>query len=484
MSRRTTRLLLIATFGLVAVAATPAGVAVSFPPFVDPGPNYSEVVPAWSPDGGRLAFASNRGDGYWRVYVNEVDADPGAATSLTAQHLVSPIELQWAPNGSSIAVLQAGIWGNHTVGIVRPEGGPTSWIGRGGHYSAVGDIDWARSGDRLVFTRADNDGCVPSCWQQGEVFTIHPDGSEQTNLTNSPESERFASWSPDGKHVVFTRCPAPCWGYQATWSLWSMNADGSGQRQLSADLGDRRAVAWSPTGDLIAFIRDGAAYLIDPDGSGERRLGAASDLDWSPTGKELVTTDGQSVTVHHVDGRPSRRIAEGPSATNPDWSPDGSRIAFQVTHLIPLEDRPTAHRPVSRIMLVDPDGSNLRTFSAPLPEDAAWKEERREAADDAEPASTDKQPVEPSRVARARVTLRHLGGTRFLVRVKPEAPFARGSVVVQRRANEAWRGVKLVRLGADSQRRFSLRVRRPVRLRASVIGDGRVYVSRAVVVRR
>jgi Tol biopolymer transport system component len=480
---RATRLLLIGLLALLAGAATPTGVAVTFPPFVDPGLNFSEVEPAWSPDARRLAYATNQADGYWRVVVDEVDVD-SPPKPLTSPHPVPPIELQWAPNGETLAVLQGGIWANHKLGIVSPGSGALSWLGPGGHYSAIGDTDWARSGDRLVFTRSDNDACVPTCWQHGEVYRIDPDGSEETNLTNSPESERLASWSPDGKHVVFTRCPAPCRGYQATWSLWSMNADGSGQRQLSADLGDRRAVAWSPTGDEIAFIRDGDAYLIDADGSGERRLGAGSDLDWSPIGEELVTTDGHSVTVHHVDGSPSRRIADGPSATNPDWSPDGSRIAFQVTHWIPLENRPTAHHPVSRIMLVDPDGSDLRTFSSPLPPDATWKEVRWERRDDVEPTKPNEVPAEPSRALAARVTLRHLGGARFLVRVTPEAPFAGGNVVVQRRAGLAWRGVKLVRLGPDSQRRFSLRIRRPARLRASLAGDGRHFLSRAVVVRR
>jgi Tol biopolymer transport system component len=485
MGGRAVQILMIAALAVTAGVSAPAGVAVTFPPFVDPGPNFSEVEPAWSPDGRQLAYATNRGDGYWRVVVDEVDVDSRQGKLLTSPHFVPPIELRWAPNGDTLAVLQGGIWANHKLGVVGLGGGAMSWLGPGGHYSTVGDVDWARSGDRLVFTRSDNDSCVPTCWQHGEVYGIDPDGSEETNLTNSPESERLASWSPDGKHVVFTRCPATCKGwFEATWSLWSMNADGSGQRQLSADLGDQRAVAWSPTGDLIAFIRDGGAYLIDPDGSGERRLGAGSDLDWSPTGEELVTTDGQSVTVHHVDGRPSRQIAEGPSATNPAWSPDGSRIAFQVTHWIPLEHRPTVHHPVTRIMLVDPDGSDLRTFSPPLPADAVWKQVRWERVDDVEPTRPTEEPAELSRVLTARVTLRHLGGTRFLVRVTPKAPFARGSVVVQRRGSGAWRGVKRVRLGPDSQRRFSLRIRRPVRLRASVTGDGHRYLSRAVVVRR
>jgi Tol biopolymer transport system component len=43
----------------------------------DPG---SDIEPAWSPDGTRIAFASNR-DGDWDIYV--MDADGGNVRRLT-----------------------------------------------------------------------------------------------------------------------------------------------------------------------------------------------------------------------------------------------------------------------------------------------------------------------------------------------------------------------------------------------------------------
>src|SRR5436190_23562045 len=46
-----------------------------------------------------------------------------------------------------------------------------------------------------------NDGVISG---QSDIFTINPDGSGLTNLTNSPESEVNPAWSADGRKLVLT----------------------------------------------------------------------------------------------------------------------------------------------------------------------------------------------------------------------------------------------------------------------------------------
>ena len=109
-----------------------------------------------------------------------------------------------------------------------------------------------------------------------------------------------------------------------------MNADGSGQRRLTRDA--FTGVAWSPDGQKIAFERDhhrkfvpGAytpadsnieIYVINADGSGERRLTRNPALDqgstWSPDGRKIAFNRGarasQQPDLHHERGR--ERAAE------------------------------------------------------------------------------------------------------------------------------------------------------------------------------
>ena len=59
----------------------------------------------------------------------------------------------------------------------------------------------------------------------GEIFTINPDGSGRTQLTNNNERtlfDNFPAYSRDGSQIVFTR----------NGRLWLMNADGTNQRLI------------------------------------------------------------------------------------------------------------------------------------------------------------------------------------------------------------------------------------------------------------
>ena len=86
-------------------------------------------------------------------------------------------------------------------------------------------------------------------------------------------------------------------------------------------------------GSRVAYLRAGTLYVASIDGSGERAIAtsiepSASDVvgpAWSPDGRRIVVSTGDSLMLVQVDGTGSRVLTQG---ANPSWSPDGKTIAF------------------------------------------------------------------------------------------------------------------------------------------------------------
>jgi TolB protein len=172
------------------------------------------------------------------------------------------------------------------------------------------------------------------------------------------------AWSPDGKKMLFERMNPRHPGVglapgDFAEDLHVMNADGSGQRKLTpnpaVDNGVHPAGSWSPDGRKIAFGRQPnnrqrcrrslacGIWLMNPDGSGQRSLTPAgwyktSDPDWSPDGSKIAfdgthrwrgpaSTTPSGVFVVNADGSERRRLTQG--GGSPAWSPDGRKIAFE-----------------------------------------------------------------------------------------------------------------------------------------------------------
>lgn len=180
-----------------------------------------------------------------------------------------------------------------------------------------------------------------------EIYGMAANGSNVTRLTNNQVNDLQPDLSPDRSKIAFARS-----GGGLNSNIFGMNADGSGATNLTNSAFNGIQPVWSPDGTRIAFsgirlsggvvsqIPSFSIYVMNADGSNVRRLttlaAIASNPVWSPDGTKIAFTGillqgTAEIFVINADGSgvPTRLTNHPAFDSNPTWSPDGSRIAFQ-----------------------------------------------------------------------------------------------------------------------------------------------------------
>jgi Tol biopolymer transport system component len=203
--------------------------------------------PVWSPDGRKLAFVRLRSDNA-ELYV--VAADGTGRRKLA--HAVSYVTLDgnpkspnpnpaWSPDGRRIA-FTSNRDGNEDIYVVDVDGGGLVNLtrSRGTDRRPV----WSPDGRQIAF-RGDRDG-------NGEVYVMAADGSAQRRLTRNPAPDNGAVWSPDGRRILFQRALRDIWVMNRDGSGQRNLTPDVRPARIAADT----SPAWSPDGRLIAFLSE------------------------------------------------------------------------------------------------------------------------------------------------------------------------------------------------------------------------------------
>jgi YD repeat-containing protein len=172
---------------------------------------FSEGEPSWSPDGTKIAFASDRDrPGFDSVYVMNSNGGNQHRITFTTGDLedTQPV---WSRDGGKIAFVST------------------------------------RDSALETWQETDDDGNVITKSKlhiNKEIYAMNADGSGQTRLTNNLANDDSPSWSPDGSKVVFrSDRERDCCDPSA--QVWTMNTDGSGQINLSNSNSNNYSASWT-----------------------------------------------------------------------------------------------------------------------------------------------------------------------------------------------------------------------------------------------
>ena len=374
---RLTWALIVAAALVIAAAGfwfRPKGRAPDLPLVAVPLTTYAgdQQWPTLSPDGTQVAFAwDGEKQDKWDIYVKQIGVEPPFRLTSDPAMDYSPA---WSPDGGFIAFLRE-LSPDRTAIVLVPQ--------RGGSERILGEIKGSvqtalQRGPFLTWT-PDSKWLVCPTLKSGErVWALHlisTETGEQTELTNPPSGElgdTTPAVSPDGDTLVFSRISPDFFNV----SLWLLHLGegykplGKEERIESPGMTDIGA-AWLPGGGEFVFssetgTNNGLWRIAVSKGAVPRRLDIGSATAVEPTisrlGSRLAFTNIRyDLNIWRVElkgpnkepGQPIRFIASTQVEQYPAYSPDGRRIAF-------MSERSGAEE----IWICDSDGSRTTKLTS------------------------------------------------------------------------------------------------------------------------
>jgi TolB protein len=333
-------------------------------------PAYDDQA-SWSPDGNQIAFVSTRGSGSTDIWILDV-------ASRTARPLAA-----------------------HSGGDFRPSWSPDGqWI--------------AFSSDRD--TKIERD---PPAWEhlhRASIYVIRPNGTQLRRVTNGDTFAGSPRWSADSKRVVFYEMTVDD-TYDArddarqakvVSQIISIDVQNGVRREHTSGPGLKVSPQFLEEDRIGYVVKAGPAPGIFDTSGKHGPAGGVRNPSWSQDGQLVIYDRGRSIperrsyddlhaffsrntevelvqlgrlatssadgcrlafsepvhadwaiAVMDANGTARRRVFEerGAAAMAPHWSRDGRRIVFGLG-----PGFETRHLP-ARIMMIEADGSNLRTLT-------------------------------------------------------------------------------------------------------------------------
>jgi dipeptidyl aminopeptidase/acylaminoacyl peptidase len=244
----------------------------------------SDSTPRWSPDGKKIAFASNREgkSALWIVDVASREVRMIAPWERSNFFLSKAGEMFcWSPDSKQIA------------------------------FVAVEKPGQAESTDPRVITRAQYKTRTSfSDNLRSHIFLVSIDGGSVRQLTRGPYDEHSICWSPQGDEIVFLSNREQDPDSNLNYDIFAVEVMKAVERRLTQTRGVEFAPAWSPDGEFITYTatkrntttidsvaEDTHVWVIDRKGNEAKEVSAALDRrasapQWSSDGNSIYFLAG------------------------------------------------------------------------------------------------------------------------------------------------------------------------------------------------
>jgi len=223
--------------------------------------------PAWSRDGRRIAFSSER-DGNNEIYIMNADGSNPIRLTNSPENDFDPA---WSPDGKKIAFSTIYEDNSDDLNVINIDG---SGLTRLTNTPKINERypDWSPDGKSLIFSKFGGGNAG--------IYIMNADGANVHLLLGGPLHN--PEWSPDGKYIVFDGEPSDC-----KVEIYTMKADGTGVVMITEHPegcgGANEHPSWSPDGKQIVYWSDREhdpalnnneenIYIINIDGSSETPL--------------------------------------------------------------------------------------------------------------------------------------------------------------------------------------------------------------------
>ena len=182
-------------------------------------------------------------------------------------------------------------------------------------------------GNKIVMSYTDPD------IGNSEIYILDLTSRISSRITNNSSIDVSASFSPDGKRIVFNS------DRSGRRHLYIIDTNGKNLKRISREAGSYYTPVWSPRGDMIAFTKqEGGQFYIgvmETNGSNERMIAKSFHVEgptWAPNGRflmyfkeERTAEDGSGgeSSLYSIDltGFNERKVITPLGGSDPAWSP-------------------------------------------------------------------------------------------------------------------------------------------------------------------
>ena len=296
-------------------------------------PSRRSFSMGWSRDGTQAAYAV--ADSVYSVSTGNSEPELLGVHLEGAWH---PNSFSWSPDGRWIAYVGSNplwVWGlntaNSSIWLMDANGGEPIRVTTGGYQDV--SPQWLPDSRHLLFV-SDRDGA-----RGISLVEVGPEGARSAPRTVIPSSDPHTiSVSADGKRLAYSR-------FIEKQNVWSVRIPDSGTVSIKeaepvttgTQVVEMHAV--SPDGEWIAYDskrrRQFDIYKLPLNGGSPELVADVSshayEPDWSPDGTEVAfySGNGEVFTVSADGGAPVVAADFAGFDGSPRWSPDGLAIAFE-----------------------------------------------------------------------------------------------------------------------------------------------------------